>query len=264
MILTVIPCHSGDCIRAEKLLDQILALNRKKQSGHALLVFAPDVPQENRDKLRITAEVAFKSVGIFGVLLPKDLVDKQSIAAHMIALTARHISKNFKSPWLWLEPDCLPLKPEWFILLEHGYERQPLRYMAGHIKYGEAIAMSRIAVYPNNAIVDMETSASMNVPFDFYAVNMSMKSRLFQTVNIASESDFALIRPDAVLAHSDKSGTLIDQITQQSLYVSELQMGEPVVVKSSKVPMSSTKTASANLQLEGVNKPVTISASAQV
>lgn len=264
MILTVIPCHAGDCVRAERLLDQILALNRKKQSGHALLVFAPDVPQENRDKLRITAEVAFKSVGIFGVLLPKDLVDKQFIAAHMIALTARHISKHFKSSWLWLEPDCLPLKSEWFVLLENGYERQPLRYMAGHIKYGEAIAMSRIAVYPNDAIVDMEASASMNVPFDFYAVNMSMKSRLFQTVNIASKSDFWLIRPDAVLAHSDKSGALIDEITQQSLNVSELQIGEPVVVKSSKVPMSSTKTASANFQPSVANKPMTTSASAQV
>jgi hypothetical protein len=91
-----------------------------------------------------------------------------------------------------------------------------------------------------------------------------MKSRLFQTVNIVSESDFALIRPDAVLAHSDKSGALIEKTTQESLYVSELQMGDSVVVKLSKVPMSSTKTASANLQPVVTNKTMTTSASAQV
>lgn len=264
MILIVIPCHAGDCLRAEKLLDQIIALNRKKQSGHGLLVFAPDVPQENRDKLRITAEVAFKSVGTFGVLMPKDITEKRDITAHMVALTARHISKNFKSPWLWLEPDCLPLKSEWLISITLGYESQPLRYLAGHVKYGDAVAMSKIAVYPNDAISDMEASASMNIPFDFYAVNMSMKSRLFQTVNITSEADSALLRPDAVLAHSDKAGVLIEKITQQSLALNELQAGDPVVVRSAKVPKTSTKTASASIPIPAVNKPPTTSASTQV
>ena len=264
MILTVIPCHAGDCVRAEKLLDQILALNRKKQSGHALLVFSPDVPQENRDKLRITAEVAFKSVSTFSPTLPRDIPDKISTISIILSLTAQHVFKNFKSPWLWIEPDCLPLKTDWMASLTHEWDNTAMRYIAGHLKYGEAIGMSRIAVYANDAIRDFEASASTNVPFDFYAVNMSMKSRLFQTVNIAAESDSTLIRPDAVLAHSDKAGVLIEKITQQALALSELQGGDPVMVKSAKVPKASTKTSSSVIPTQAVNNPPTTSASAQV
>ena len=264
MILIVIPCHSGDCLRAEKLLDQIIALNQKEQSGHALLAFAPDVPQENRDKLRITAEVAFKSVSTFSPALPKEFPDKPAAAATFIGFVAQHIGKSFKSDWLWLEPDCLPLKIGWLSLLEHEYSRQPFRYMAGHLKYGEAIGMSRIAIYPNDAFKDTEASASTNIPFDFYAVNMSMKSRLFQTASITSDADIAIIRPDAVLAHGDKAGVLIEKITQQALTRGELQGGDPVAVKSAKVPKASTKTASAVIPIPAVNKPPTTSASAQV
>ena len=264
MILIVIPCHSGDCLRAEKLLDQIIALNRKEQSGHALLAFAPDVPQENRDKLRITAEVAFKSVSTFSPALPKEFPDKPTAAATFIAFTAQHVFKNFKIAWLWLEPDCLPLRSNWIRVITDAWDNTPMRYVAGHLKYGDAIGMSRVAVYAHDATRDIEASASTNIPFDFYAVNMSMKSRLFQTASITSDADIAIIRPDAVLAHGDKAGVLIEKITQQALAINELQDGEPVVVRPARAARQASKTISASTPILSVNKPPTTSASAQV
>jgi hypothetical protein len=124
--------------------------------------------------------------------------------------------------------------------------------------------MSRISVYPNDAIRDFEASASTNIPFDFYAVNMSMKSRLFQTLTVTSEADSALLREDAVLAHSDKAGVLIDKITQQSLALSELQSGDPVSIKAAKVAKQPTKTAATKTILPVVDNTSTTPPSAQL
>lgn len=209
-ILTVIPTHAGDCIRAEKLIDQLFALNRKEQKGHCLLVLAPSVPQENRDKLRISAEVAFKSVTLFTPELGRELKEKPEFVGAMLAKTSMFVVKTFRTPWLWLEPDCLPLSCGWLEKLAEAYEDQPKRYLGGHLKHGEAIALSRVAIYPVDAVRDLEAAAGMQIPFEFYAKDLSSKSRLFQTVKLESSTDNHLIRPDAVLAHSDKLALLVD------------------------------------------------------
>lgn len=215
-ILTVIPTHAGDCLRAEKLIDQLFALNRKEQKGHCLLVLAPSVPQENRDKLRISAEVAFKSVTLFTPELQRELKEKPEFIGAMLAKTSLFIAKTFRSPWLWLEPDCLPLCCGWLERIADAYNDQPMRYMGGHLKHGEAIALSRIAVYPPDTVRDLEAAAGMQIPFEFYAKDLSSKSRLFQTVNLSSSTDAHLIRPDAVLAHSDKAGIHIEKIVSNA------------------------------------------------
>lgn len=214
-ILTVIPCHNDDSIRAERLIDQIFALNNKQPKGHALIVFAPSVQQENRDKIRISAELAFKSVSLWNVNLPKDLADKSTVVATLMALTAQHIAKHYRSPYLWLEPDCLPLKKGWLEQLASAYSEQPFRYMAGHVKHGDATALSRICICPADATKDFEQAAVMAIPFEFYAVALSSKSRLFQTVVLDSVEHENLIRPDAVLAHSDKRAVLVDKIVDR-------------------------------------------------
>ena len=240
MILTVIPCHLDDCIRAEKLLDHILNLNKKKQhESGVLLVFAPSVPQENRDKLRITAEVTFKHVVTASPRIePND--DKRQIVASMLRSAALNVSSSFRVPWLWLEPDCTPLKSSWLKDISTAYESQPMKYMGGHLKYGEAIALNRIAVYPNDATNDFKESQAADIPFEFFVVNKSSKSRLFQEAKIVETSDIGVVRPDALIVHKDKTGVLHDEI-----------------LKRERDAKPQTKTASTKTTNSAVNKTST-------
>lgn len=215
-ILTVIALHNDDCIRAERLIDQIFALNRKEQKGHALLIYAPSAPQENRDKVRISAEVTFKSVTILPTQFTKETVNQVDFIGGTLLQAASFISRTYRCPWLWLEPDCLPLKHNWMEQLSAAYEEQPMRYLAGHLKYGEAFAISRIGIYPPDAIKDFNESINRKIGFEFYVVGMSTKCRLFQTVKIESVDDAHLIRLDAVLAHSDKKAVMVDKIVKDN------------------------------------------------
>lgn len=215
-ILTVIACNNQDCIRAEKLIDQILSLNGKKPKGHALIVFTPSVPQENRDKIRITAEVAYKSVTVLPIGLDKSLTDKNHIISNVVYQAAEFIGRNYKTPWLWLEPDCVPLKADWMEQLEKAYEEHPSRYLAGHVKHVTNVAMSRVAIYPNDAVRDFKEMKDGHAGFEFNFVTMSGKSKLFQTIQIDSADDYSKLRKDAVLAHSDKRGVLVDKIVSNS------------------------------------------------
>lgn len=238
-ILTVIACHNSDCIRAERLIDQIFALNRKEQKGHVLLVFAPSVPQENRDKVRISAEVVFKSAAIINAVFTKDIENQASVGnthipfvATMMFQAAEYISKNCRTPWLWLEPDSLPLKSGWMEKIVETYESQPMRYMAGHLKRldkdgKEIFSISRMGVYPNDAVKDFEAANRLNAGVEFFVFHMSSKCRLFQNTTIEHEGDLTKLRPDAVLAHSDKRAVLVDVIVKDFNKRDSLPLGEP-------------------------------------
>jgi hypothetical protein len=259
-ILTVIACHNEDCIRAEKLIDHIFALNQKEQKGNVLILFAPSTPQENRDKVRISAEVVFRNVTVLPVNPPKELKDKPEFIAHMVGAAAQYIAKNCKTPWLWLEPDCLPLSCDWMDKITAAYEASPMRYLGGHLKFGEAIGLSRIGIYPNDAARDFEQAISLRIPFEFYAVNMSAKSRLFQTTNIQTENDYGLLRADAVLAHSDKRGALVERLTKQALEFVKFTQGDPVAVTTGTVPRKPGRPPKAVSVATPVNNPVTTQA----
>lgn len=226
-LLTVIACHNADCIRAERLIDQIFALNRKEQKGYALILFAPSTPQENRDKIRISAEVTFKSVAIINASIPKEIENQATvgntnapIVANLMFQAAKHIAENCRMAWLWLEPDSLPLKSDWMEKIEETYVSQPMRYMAGHLKRldkdkNEIFSISRMGVYPNDSIGDFEASTRLNSAIEFFVFHKSSKCRLFQNTVIESVNDFEKLRPDAVLAHGDKRAVLVDKVVEQ-------------------------------------------------
>jgi hypothetical protein len=212
-LLVVIPCCREDVARAEKTLDLIYQLEGRTAKGSCLLVFAPEVHAESKDKLRIAAELAFKSVDILDL---KQLItvgkDKGAAVYAMFHAIAQHIPTAYRWPWLWLEPDCLPLKPGWREKLAEGYDNQCHRYLSRWLAAGEQRFIARVGVYPVNILGDIEIANVSQVPFPTSVLDKSTKCDLFQEMTVTSVDMVNKIRPDAVLLHSDKEGVLMDWV----------------------------------------------------
>lgn len=248
-LITVIACHNTDCIRAERLIDQIFALNHKEQKGHAVILFGTSTPQENRDKVRISAEVTFKSVTLLyqTPTLEKE-PDKNTVVGRLMIQAATHINRSYKSPWLWLEPDALPLKSGWQEKIEETYNSQPMRYINSHMKQvdkdgNDIFSISRMGVYPNDAIKDFEAAAKEKMGLEYYCVSMSAKCRLFHHLEIKSVDDEAKLRPDAVLAHHDKLAVLVDKTVEDNLKPAVYAAATSTTPKTRKTSEAKTLTA---------------------
>lgn len=128
----------------ERLCDLIYWQSGRNPTGHCLLVPAFDVHAEMKCKVKIAAEVAFASVDMFEVKHNQ----------HGLIPAAQHISRIYKSPWLWLESDCVPLVEGWREILESEYDAQPKRYLGSPV--GDK---TRISIYPPDAYKELEAQA---------------------------------------------------------------------------------------------------------
>lgn len=216
-LLTVIPICREDAGRAELLIDLAYQLESRTTKGSCLLCFAPEVHQEQRDKLKIAAELAFKSVDIFPI---KQLVtagpEKGAAIAAMFYVIAQHIQTTYKSPWLWLEPDCMPMKAGWRESLEQAYEASPKKYLCRKMQAGTEFFVARVGIYSPDCIVDIMAANAAQVFFHGSIANKVAVSPLFQETSIVSESDISKVRQDAVLVHSDKQGVLADYVRENN------------------------------------------------
>lgn len=208
-LITVLPFCAADAARAERLCDLIYWLS-KSPAGHALLVAASDVHPEMRAKVRLAAEVAFESVDLHEPLMT-------ATTNKLFGQAMKHARQNYTWPWLWLEPDAVVLRQSWREELLEAYVGQPRRYMGPHIKSGEQVFLSRVAIYPTQGANDLQQFVDGAAPFDRAAgelmVKRSTKSRLIQH---ALYSDKTVIREDAVVLHSDKTGALVEQLIEHS------------------------------------------------
>lgn len=226
-LTTVIPCHGGDAERAEKLLDLILFLQYKQPEGYGVIALSPDVPQEMRDKLRLTAELVFETVEILNINpadMPKMERTPESKPVWVDAMfnqVVRRMNKAYKDPWVWLEPDCVPLKRNWKDALHEEYFSQPKRYLGVRLSYGEAKALTMHSVFPADALRDVEAAMELSIPFRFYAFDLSTRSKLWQYETITSLDDRHKISASTVLVHSDKAGVLIEDVMERSAPKSE-------------------------------------------
>ena len=220
MILIVLPVCKEDAQRAELLLDLVYQLEGRKAKGFCVLAFAPDVHPEMRDKLFISAQLAFESVDLHHIqkLTAAGSEKRDSISA-MFSECARFIANSYRAPWLWLEPDCMPLKAGWRDELSAAYENQPRRYLSRWLKSGEIRFIARVGVYPVNIIDDMEIANVSNIPFPASVVSKSTVCDLFQEQVVTTADDVNKVRSNAVLLHGDKAGVLADWVRSKMLPV---------------------------------------------
>lgn len=241
-ILTVIGFHTGDAALAETLCDWIFELNGNATKGNVLLVSDSDVHKEAQTRVRLAAEVAFEHCNLV-VAPPFERIPKAERVNHLFQCAAASVAGMYRLPWLWLEPDCVPLRQSWLHEISEAYYDQPMRYYGPHLKVitqdkREVMLLGRQAVYPVAAMLDVGPYCTANQEFNIVAGNVlvskSTKCRLIQQLVFSHETDPGKIRSDAVILHSDKAGLLIQRLRQEiqpgkaTAPISETGPGEPV------------------------------------
>jgi hypothetical protein len=187
------------------------------------------------------AKPMFSFVESIVVKVPQDK-QKWPVAPNlMFYFAARQIEETYKFPWLWFEPDAVPLKPTWLTEIADMYEKCPKRFMGSHIpSKGEPdlppIHMSGCAVYPVNAYSGLNKFASADKAFDVssadFTIPRSMNCPIMQhfwgkrdlsptfseTKDILDKENVVtmdFIYRESVMFHRCKDGSLIDLLIKR-------------------------------------------------
>ncbi len=134
-------------------------------------------------------------------------------------------------PWMFCEPDCIPLKKGWLDTLEAEYIRGGKPFMGAHVKIDRVPEhMSGNAIYPQNVpevggrilfptmwVNDAANGQAFELAFDVAGATDTLKQAHFTNLiqhrfrhpgfKNRAELD-ALIDPQAVVFHSNKDGSI--------------------------------------------------------
>jgi hypothetical protein len=156
-LLVVIPFSRSDFTLAENLLEWMEELGRY-EDNEALLVRDGKLTELECTKLYATARRVFKAV--HSISPPFSLPDERwPIGPNwMFETTLRHFIglKNPNVPWLWVEPDCVPMRQSWLRDIETTYARAKQPFMGQVVVPGmqglPERMLSGVAVYPSDAM----------------------------------------------------------------------------------------------------------------
>lgn len=222
----------ADTERAFSLLGLILELGGCPD--HRIVIVADcGISDLDRTRLLNSCSTIFKSAVL--VPTPHKLTDESwPKGANWLFKTA---CKYFKEQWgtsfLWLEPDCTPLKPGWIEAVESEYVSSKQPFMGAEVNGKH---LSGIAVYPFNALDyyrDFWPKAS-KIAWD-YAVDARKLAQLTTKihhlwgtselpphfVNNRTKSSPVhhlseqIIPPDSVLFHRDKDASLTHIVAER-------------------------------------------------
>lgn len=236
-LLCVIPYCQNDLDLAKNLLNWIAELG--DNHGHACILAADSlVPKETRMELKLLAKQSFDHVDT----IPLEIPQTGFAPNHMFMLTAQQILFSYKWPFLWCEPDATPLKPGWLDALANEYAYSPKRFLGTLVESNQpglpAVHLPGVAIYPPDAFTLYDTFASIksaNVAWDMEAatavVPRAKTSSLFQAFwgkrdlppTFVREKNgqspinalpLSFLRPDAVLFHRCKDGSLISLLRE--------------------------------------------------
>lgn len=238
-ILVVLPFHSGDADLMVKLLDWILHLN---PDGHkktdALLVTDESVSSDQRATVVERTKQAFRNVMLTVATIPDTHKGWPKAPNVMFEHAARQVQLTCKVPWLWLEPDSVPLKKNWLeVLSEEAFFSSRLfvgAHVQGRTLKGQVLEhMSGVGIYPHNTMLHLGLDiANAEEAFDLaisekvlrrmqkthliqhhWGPNQSEPPTFVPSVTSASPKNsvtLSLIDSRAVLFHRCKDGSLIE------------------------------------------------------
>lgn len=232
-LLVVIPYCANDAVQAERLCDHVYRLNGKMPVGNVLLVVNPDVHQEMRMKVRIAAELAYETVE--ETVAPKVaetyLADKFRQMNNLFRHAAMMVMHQFRWPWIWLEPDCVPVKKDWINQLAEAYDSQPRKYL-GLIasQPGGQKFMARCGVYFTGASFELDKLCQGDAPFPLITsvevVRRATGTNLIQYHSISTITDLDGISSEAVVVHGDKLGIYAEKLWRESTRTTRRQVRE--------------------------------------
>lgn len=159
-MLAVIPFCSRDIHLAVQLLDFVDELGGTRKHP-CLLVADNKLTDEEIAPVKKAAKLAFKSIGMirtpYSLKLSKTGDSPWPVGPNWaFYTTAMYIGMTTIQPFLWLEPDCCPLVPDWLDQIEKEYMHQGKPFLGPVIETQNRSFpvqyMNGTAVYPANAI----------------------------------------------------------------------------------------------------------------
>lgn len=232
-LLVILPYCSKDVDQTRDLLQWIADLNKDFPKHPAMLLAADStVPRSTIDEL---ARIACESFDYAKTMLVP-IEEGDYPPSKMFLMAARQVQTQYKHAFLWLEPDCIPLTERWLHGLAEAYEASPKQYVGSLIRNDKDPALPKIhftgcGIYKNGAYSDLKSvpdiskrawdmvAASVLVP---KADDTLLIHHFWGQPNLppefipATQSKGAMnqvkldfIRPEAVLFHRNKNGSLI-------------------------------------------------------
>lgn len=180
---------------AEALLDWMFQLHGKKKAMAIVLIAANDCHEEFRTKVRLSAEVAFNHVDSI-IASPDNLFG-----------ASMEFSDGLRSPWIYLEPDCIPLVHNWMSQLELAHEAQHKKILGPFMKSAEKIWVTFHSVY----------APDINRMNGHDLTEFATKTRLIQCGKYTGRADVRDKSKDdpAYLFCGDSSGELIKTLRSE-------------------------------------------------
>lgn len=295
-LLTIVPYCQKDTDQTRDLLQWIADLNKDFPKHPAILLAADStVPRSTIDELAGIARESFDYAKT--MLVPIEEGDYPP--SKMFLMAARQVQTQYKHAFLWLEPDCIPLTERWLHDLAEAYEASPKQYVGSLIRNDKDPALPKIhftgcGIYKNGAYSDLKSVPDiMKRAWDMVAASVLVPKAddtllihhfwgqpnlppefipATQEKGAMNQVKLDFIRPEAVLFHRSKNGSLIRLLRARGSPANREQL--PIAVVSEplgangelpeesleEIPSASTargKTA-AQEDLEALNSPSSI------
>lgn len=220
-LLVVLGVSANDSVQAERLLDLCAIYANKIPRDSILIAAAPDLHGEVKTKLRIAAEIGFASVEVLEVGWPKVAYTTKSEGTNNLWFEAAiHAARCYQWPFLWLEPDAVPLRATWLDELTAAYYAQGKRYFGSVMSDGKLSCLGRVAIYPRGSGGELKEFCAGKAAFELAAGNIvvprSGKTKLIQQLAFTKDTERSKIREGAVIAHHDKEGVLLSQLIDEA------------------------------------------------
>lgn len=229
------PVHQGDAYTLKNLLIWIRQLGGC--AGHkAVIVADAGMTSYSVFDLKQKAEQSFGDVTI---ITNQTSVKGWIHGSNSLFLEAAKCAHTQSEPWLFLEPDAVPLKRRWLDSIEIQYRTSGATFMGALVKCDKQglppIHMPGVSVYPPSAYRQLANTINNNpnTAFDISIAGITApiatKSELFQHLwgefnnpptfavkAVPGTNTFSLgfLKPNAVLFHRTKDGKLIDLLRE--------------------------------------------------
>jgi len=236
-LIVVLPFHGGDLLLAEKLLAWICELAAYRD--HYLLLATDGGVDRSRIVAMVeSAKPRFDAVWGININVPPQRQAWIAGSDFMFLQTAKYIYERTKCPFLWLEPDCIPLAQGWLKQLAAAYECTPMRFLGTIVRQTDQPELPRehmtgCGLYPQDAFLlfnQLQTVVNGTQAFDIAAASQivpaAKDSPLMQSywgmkdlwpvfVEARTEQSpknhlpLSFLKKETVLFHRDKEHSLI-------------------------------------------------------
>lgn len=219
-MLVVLCFHNGDKPQAIRLANWIKELGGVK--NHKLLMLLD--PRIDSVGVIEPMQEAFGEVIELKYHTPEDGWPKAP--NRMFDYVCRYIYDRIKTPFFWIEPDAIPLKSEWMDRIEAEYRQCGKPFMGQMVIVPREFPnprdhMSGVAVYPPDICVQAKSVLNCEtVAWDVVGAkdiipkmhNTRQIQHSWKAESFLDTQSLSRIRPEAVIFHQNKDGSLIDRL----------------------------------------------------